>query len=291
MRLHHACAMLALALVSTACGGDSSGGTGLTTPTNKVGAKGGTVTTTDGTVALAVPAGALSTQTTITIAKTADPVSSEHVVGGTVYEFGPSGTQFAQPITMTLAYDTAALPDATDPASLRIGTLVGDKWEPITEGLIIDSVNHKVSAKVSHFSAYAVVRDPCTAMDLGFVASDRFTVGLISREDCLYTTPFRRSDYYTFGNYGGNFYVEVTSPDGLVGLFGVKAATSNTTTGLVYGVGAIGQRIAMGLSGALTPIHQVFISGQDSSKLGSYKVTVTRIGDNPTALSCGTSAD
>ena len=74
-----------------------------------IGAGGGTLTTADG-VRIEIPAGALATTTTITVTRSGTPTLG---AVGPLYELGPDGTRFTQPITLTLPYDPASLGTAT----------------------------------------------------------------------------------------------------------------------------------------------------------------------------------
>ena len=72
-------------------------------PTMKmVGPSGGAVSSSDGNLAVNIPAGALPADVTITTEPAAAPAAG---AVGTVYEIGPTGTQFAMPVTLTLHYD------------------------------------------------------------------------------------------------------------------------------------------------------------------------------------------
>jgi hypothetical protein len=87
-----------------------------------VGATGGSVALSDGTT-VAIPAGALSADTTITIATASSaPSPSGATEVGTPYTFGPDGLKFLKPITVTLAYDPSKLPAGTSGSSLVIYT-------------------------------------------------------------------------------------------------------------------------------------------------------------------------
>src|SRR5258706_1937219 len=66
--------------------------------TNRIGASGGTVTVPNGPT-LTIPAGALSGDTTITVETVPGATPSGAV--SAVYKFGPDGTTFAQPVTVT----------------------------------------------------------------------------------------------------------------------------------------------------------------------------------------------
>jgi formylglycine-generating enzyme len=124
--------------------------------TATVGAGGGTVTTGDGNVTLEVPAGALDSETEITVAPQMTYPADERLVPGTCYEFGPDGTQFAVAVQMTLAYDEANLPAEATEADLAIHRVVGDGWEAVADSAV-DTVAKTVSAPVSGFSTYGVL--------------------------------------------------------------------------------------------------------------------------------------
>ena len=80
-------------------------------PANQIGPAGGTVTGPNGTQVV-VPAGALSAPVVITITSTtiAPPIPAGQQVLGSIYDFGPTGTTFAMPVTVTLPFDPAQAP-------------------------------------------------------------------------------------------------------------------------------------------------------------------------------------
>lgn len=73
-----------------------------------VGPSGG-VASGDG-VALTIPSGALAADTVITVGATS-ATATGYTMASAVYEFGPSGTVFAQPVTVSIPL-TSAMPDA-----------------------------------------------------------------------------------------------------------------------------------------------------------------------------------
>jgi hypothetical protein len=91
---------------STGAAGDSTGAAGAV-PTN-VGPSGGMVTASGAT--LMVPSGALAATTPITLAPTNDAPQG-YTLASAVYEFGPAGTTFAQPVQVEIPL-SAATPDA-----------------------------------------------------------------------------------------------------------------------------------------------------------------------------------
>jgi hypothetical protein len=126
---------------SLACGG--GGGSGVDANTSKViGAAGGTVSLSSGP-SLTIPAGALSTDTTITIAKSSSNAPDGAL--GSLYQFGPEGTVFTQPVTVALP-----VPAGTSAASIY-WTKAGSSTE--YESLPAAITGTSASALVSHFSA------------------------------------------------------------------------------------------------------------------------------------------
>ena len=138
--------VVAMTLVS-ACGGSS----GSTTSQDATTASATVTPTAGGTVALPggasvqIPANALAANTVITVRQS----SAQPPTGAVspVYEFGPSGTSFSQPITVT--FPVAA---GTDAASVSIyWTKAGstDQWDSLTTTVS----GTTATAQVTHFSS------------------------------------------------------------------------------------------------------------------------------------------
>jgi alpha-tubulin suppressor-like RCC1 family protein len=118
---------------------------------------GGTVATPTGSAQVDIPEGALESEEAISVASVAlDPAVDEGVVEGTKHFFGPSGTTFAEPVTLTLRYDPSLLPDGVAPGLLRLHRFENDGWTPIP-GSRVDPVTGTVSGEVSGFSLYALL--------------------------------------------------------------------------------------------------------------------------------------
>ena len=114
--------------------------------------------TTDGKAAVAIPAAALPAGTGITVTPAALPpadLAGTGVLGATAFDFGPSGTQFAVPATLSLSYVPAQLPAGVDEADLRLYTLVGGRWS-LVPGSGVDVDANTVTGDISHFSVYSV---------------------------------------------------------------------------------------------------------------------------------------
>ena len=129
--------------------GSGSGGTSASSPpatvTQTVGSAGGTVSLPAGKVSLTIPPGALSTDTPITVTAVSNAGSA-----GAVYQFGPSGLIFNQPVTVTLSLDSSLLPPGTNVQDLIL-SYVDDYLEILTD-VQIDSANSTITGKATHFS-------------------------------------------------------------------------------------------------------------------------------------------
>ncbi len=136
------------------CGGGSNKPAAAAPTMTVVGRSGGALMSSDGNLAVDIPAGALAGDVTITTEPAMAP--AEGAVG-TVYEIGPTGTQFAMPVTLTLHYDAAALNGAGE-SSLRVATYAGGAWQ-LLPGATVDTQAKTVSGVTTHLSPYAIVTE------------------------------------------------------------------------------------------------------------------------------------
>jgi hypothetical protein len=120
-----------------------------------IGSDGGTFSTNDGLVNLEIPANAIDEEIGITIEPVSDPSMDEKMVQDLIFEFGPSGTQFAEPVIVTIQYDLATLPSGIDEELLSIHKYLDGEWVNI-DGSTVDIVNKTVQASLSSFSLYGV---------------------------------------------------------------------------------------------------------------------------------------
>ncbi|MEZ0610114.1 hypothetical protein ACAW74_16475 [Fibrella sp. WM1] len=116
-----------------------------------IGPAGGTLSSADGTMTLRFPAGALTKETLIT----AQPVENTAFGGaGVGYEFGPHGTQFAKPVTLSWTYKDSDLHGSSPEA---LGIAVQDDnhiWRGHTS-LFVEADQRRVVAPIYHFSRYS----------------------------------------------------------------------------------------------------------------------------------------
>lgn len=132
----------------TASTDGKSGTIALTVTTGTVvGPTGGTVTGGNGAVVLTIPAGALATNTPITIVPVAGvPTGAPAGVrfNGTTYQIGTPGLTFAQPVTIKLKYDAATLPLWVMSGDMVILGGADAGWTALN-GIIVDTVAQTVS--------------------------------------------------------------------------------------------------------------------------------------------------
>jgi len=111
-----------------------------------IGAAGGTVTGGNGSVEVTIPAGAVSTNTPISITPVSGtlPAPTNADLAGTAYQIGPSGLTFGQPVTIKLKYDLATLPLWSMSGDLVVMVNNGAGWSSLG-GITVDPVAHTVS--------------------------------------------------------------------------------------------------------------------------------------------------
>ena len=109
------------------------------------------------TVTLTIPAGALDTDTTITIEHAQDFPAATQLVSGAVFEFGPDDLIFNEPVDLTITY-TAAMIEGLSEDNLRIHQANGSNWVPLLG--TVDTNNSMVTASIDGFSIFALKAIP-----------------------------------------------------------------------------------------------------------------------------------
>ena len=116
---------------------------------------GGTVTAAGGDVELEFPAGAVSQDFVPEVDPTSTYPTDPDIVPGAAYEFGPPGTTFAQPVEITIVYDTANLPVGVQEDDLRLCKVEAGVWEAVP-GSTVDTTAKMVTGATDSFSVYGV---------------------------------------------------------------------------------------------------------------------------------------
>jgi hypothetical protein len=118
-----------------------------------IGPKGGVIGA-DG-VTVSIPAGALSSDVPISIELGAVPGPSGTI--GEVFDIGPTGTQFAVPVTIAFNYTDTEL-GSLPPSDFAVETSAdsGASWTPLSQ-IVLDVYAHTIAGQTSHLSPYALV--------------------------------------------------------------------------------------------------------------------------------------
>ena len=141
------------ALLLLLVGGCGGGGSKTKLVANQaVGNTGGMVSTTSGT-SIAVPPGAVTGNTEITISTTtAEPTSSAATPVSESFLFGPEGAQFATPVEVRIPFDASKIPSGGSTADLVILTAPKDSPNFVRLETTVDG--NFLVAKTSHFSVF-----------------------------------------------------------------------------------------------------------------------------------------
>jgi len=142
-------ACLSIALASCGGGGGGDGTDSESRSTAIVAALGGTVIAGDAT--LVIPAGALRQDTTISVSISGPNPSlpQSATLGGKVYDFGPNGTTFSTPATLTLPL--VGTPAANERAVISYFDPVSQQWVDLPSTV----TNGSISAPLTHFTEFA----------------------------------------------------------------------------------------------------------------------------------------
>jgi hypothetical protein len=109
-------------------------------------------------VTVTIPAGALTSVIPISI-QLAGQVGPNGTVGQ-VFEIGPTGTTFAQPITIAFNYTGSEL-EGLPPSDFAVETSTngGVSWTPLSQ-IVVDVKAQTIAGQTTHLSPYALVEQP-----------------------------------------------------------------------------------------------------------------------------------
>ena len=104
---------------------------------------------------LSVPAGAVTGQTVLTAEPTDEVPPGTGAIEGTVFDFGPDGTEFAEPISITVPYLVQNVPEGVREESLGLFVLVDGFWEAL-DGTV-DTTAKTITGFTDHFSTFGIL--------------------------------------------------------------------------------------------------------------------------------------
>jgi len=84
------------------------------------------------------------------------PPADSNVIG-LVYDFGPEGATFDQPITITLTYDEAQIPEGVAEENLVIAWWDEEAGVWVELVSVVDPVTNTITAEISHFTPFAIL--------------------------------------------------------------------------------------------------------------------------------------
>jgi hypothetical protein len=114
-------------------------------------AEGGEVAT-DG-AAVDIPADALGEDVEITIAVLdKDDLPDSDNIASEVYDFGPDGTTFDEPVTLTIDFDASDTPDGMRAVMAWLDE--DDEWQPLADSEVNGDT---VTATTDHFTPFAII--------------------------------------------------------------------------------------------------------------------------------------
>lgn len=146
-------AMLVMVGLLAGCSseGDEPAGAVGETASATISADGGSLATASGSAALSIPAGALDSDTEIsinTLAAEGQPDAAN--LGSLVFDLGPDGLAFKKPVTLELKLG-GAVPEGK---KAHLATLDGGEWKTISGSAVAEGY---VIAEIDHFSLYVII--------------------------------------------------------------------------------------------------------------------------------------
>jgi len=122
-----------------------------------IGEGGGTIGTGKPGVTVTIPPNALTSPVTITISLSTQ--SGPDGTIGQVFEIGPTGTMFAEPITIAFDYTDSELAGLA-PSDFAVETISANTalpWTPLSQ-IVVDVYAHTIAGQTTHLSPYALVQ-------------------------------------------------------------------------------------------------------------------------------------
>jgi hypothetical protein len=257
-----ACFLALLAILVPACGGDSDDAAPAPAPTTQPVASGTVTAASGGTVSapagsanegteVDIPAGALAADTTVTIAQVVG--DSPYPSNVLTYVFGPEGTTFSAPVTITLKVDPAyLLASGLALTDLRVSHRSGTNPPEILTPTATDAVASTVTVQTDHFSTFAAVGYSDELMKGTYYVISHFydpgeSQGLMPTVGTELPAPAGFGDRFGLVTFDGAGAVAVSMNERRDGL-----VTSDSSPD-VYSVSSTG---ALSLGGTVGAVHQ-----------------------------------
>lgn len=145
-------------------------------------------------VKIVVPNGAVSADTDVVIQRLNAPFHMDDGAAagsdaldarpiGPAYDLGPAGTQFGQPVDVTLPYDASIVPDGTDPRQIVVAYYTGTHWA--VAGGKADVAAHTVTVRLQAFPG-CVVLSALAALIAGIVVNRAITYNELKKNPNAY---------------------------------------------------------------------------------------------------------
>jgi hypothetical protein len=126
---------------------------------------------------MTIPPGATAPSAVLSVGPataSSSPVVAE-LLPNTAFAFGPGGTVFASPLTISIRFDPAGLTPA-ERGGLAIYLAAAGSWEEVPGSIV--NANATVTAEISHFSSYAILKRAAPATITAAAGADQSaTVG------------------------------------------------------------------------------------------------------------------
>lgn len=145
------CALFFAIALLIACGGDDDPTS--PNPTTDIGPNGGTINAGSGSVTLLFPAGAVDQEIQVDVTSASGPPDDAGMILARAYDFEPDGTQFQQPVTLTISYLDSQVPAGINEDDLRVCKATGTGWQTVP-GSTVDTEANTVTADLMSFSTY-----------------------------------------------------------------------------------------------------------------------------------------
>ncbi|MCE4556246.1 hypothetical protein [Pelomonas cellulosilytica] len=197
-----------------------------------LGPAGGSLNSADGAVTLTVPAGALGTDTVVSI----QPLdNTAHGGLGRAYRLQPEGLQTARPMRLSFHYDAGG--DAIAATPQQLGVAYQDAyrlWRPMPQP-VIDTTQHTVTVQTTHFSDWSAfvglqLRPPAGELEVG----QTLTLEIQSCEQVLMDDIGKLVTILaackTWANPGGDIQWQVNGAPGGNSSIGTVTGLASTTT-------------------------------------------------------------